>query len=73
MRDRKSHLDWCKARALEYIAAGDTLGAVKSMQSDLLKAEEPLYPPEQFRTLMTDGMLFRQTPDEVRSWINGFN
>jgi hypothetical protein len=46
---------------------------VRSMLSDLLKADEPLYDPLAYQTLAQDGMLFRKTPDEVRDWITGFN
>ena len=34
---RKEHLEWCKARALEYLDRGDIQNAVTSMMSDLGK------------------------------------
>lgn len=37
---RKDHLDFCKARALEYVARGDIHGAFTSMVSDLGKHDE---------------------------------
>ena len=37
---RDEHLAWCKARALEYLDAGDLVNAVASMASDLTKHPE---------------------------------
>jgi hypothetical protein len=35
---RAEHLNWCKQRALEYVATGDLSQAVASMTSDLHQA-----------------------------------
>lgn len=72
MTTRDEHLAWCKERAIEILAGGDQAGAVASMISDLGKWEEPLYGPETMRTLAAAGMLFCQTPQQVRHWIEGF-
>ena len=40
MSTRAEHLEWCKQRAREYIAAGDYLQAATSMLSDLSKHPE---------------------------------
>ncbi|HEX2255627.1 MAG TPA: hypothetical protein VHG92_02810 [Afifellaceae bacterium] len=70
---RQEHLAWCKERALQILAAGDREGAIASMLSDLQKADEPLYDPLIFKLLAADGMLFCDTPEKARNWIEGFN
>lgn len=40
MTTRQEHLQWCKNRAMEYVAAGDLPNAVASMVSDLNKHPE---------------------------------
>lgn len=70
---REQHLAWCKERALRELDAGDMTGAVVSMVSDLGKWERPLYDTDTMEILTADGVLFRQTPDQVRNWIEGFN
>lgn len=75
MRTRKEHLDWCKQRALEYVAAGDLNEAFASMASDLGKHPET----EGARKLcgelgiamLASGQL--NTPEAMRKWITGFN
>ncbi len=71
--DRAEHLQWCKNRALEYVAAGDTQGAFASMASDLRKhpeTEKHVGIELGMMQLMT-GML--STPDAMRHFIEGFN
>ena len=72
MDDRQQHLAWCKARALEYLDAGDLASAVTSMASDLGKYESTgaIHP-----ALMALGMraIIAKDADEVRRWIEGFN
>jgi hypothetical protein len=34
---------------------------------------EPLYDAAVLRALIADAVLFRNTPDQVRDWIDGFN
>lgn len=69
--DRQEHLDWCKARALEYLDVGDLTNAVASMASDLGKHPETGCPP----TLTMLAMMAVVDRDEaaVRRWIDGFN
>lgn len=70
---RADHLDWCKARALEYLDAHDTQNAVMSMMSDLGKHDETAghIGGELGAMMLLSGFLDR--PDEVRHWIEGFN
>lgn len=37
MTDRTKYIDWCKARALEYIAVGEYRHAITSMMADMNK------------------------------------
>jgi hypothetical protein len=73
MITREEHLARCKQGAIARLEAGDPKGAVASMISDLRKSGEPLYDAALLRALMTDALLFRNTPDQVRNWIDGFN
>lgn len=70
MRTRQEHLDWCKARAREYLDRGEHVNAVKSMLSDLSKNHETV------DCLALGGMLMLtavRSPDEARRFIEGFN
>jgi hypothetical protein len=69
---RDEHLAWCKRRALEYVDAGDIDQARTSMLSDLQKWEKPLYDSGTLGVLMMDAVLYCQTPEKMRYWINGF-
>lgn len=73
MATRDEHLAWCKARALEELKAGDPVAAIASMLSDVKKWDEPLYDPAVLQLLAVDAMLFGNSPDQVRRWIEGFN
>jgi hypothetical protein len=68
---RHEHLDWCKARALEYLNRGDLSNAVASMASDMTKHPETSCPP----ALTMVGMMavMNHDADGVRRWIAGFN
>lgn len=70
---RAEHLAWCKQRALEYVAAGDTAQAFASMTSDLGKhPETENHGAIELGTMMLfSGML--NTPAEMRRFIEGFN
>lgn len=70
---RDEHLSWCKTRALQVLDSGDVAGAMASMMSDLGKWDRPLYQPPMLSVLMMDAMKFRQTPAQMRDWIEGFN
>jgi len=68
---RAEHLQWAKARALEYVEAGDLPGACASFFSDLNKhpeidpsAAQVVYGIE----VLTGGM---NTPGKVRHFIEG--
>ncbi|WP_046869339.1 hypothetical protein [Microvirga massiliensis] len=68
---RAEHLDWCKARAREYLETGDLAQAVASMTSDMRKH------PETERSMdPLIAMLGMQETlkgrDAVRRWIEGF-
>lgn len=70
---RKEHLEWCKNRALEYVESGDCENAVASMLSDLRKHPEleDHMGGKLGMMLLVGGQLGH--PDQVRSWIVGFN
>jgi len=42
------------------------------MISDLRKANEPLYDEVTLRLLLVDVPFYRDTPEQVRDWINEF-
>src|SRR5262245_31279283 len=70
---RAEHLDWCKQRALEYCDRGDPTHAWASMVSDLRK-----HPDTEGHAGIQLGMLELmagrlQTPDEMRTFLEGFN
>ena len=70
---RAEHLAWCKQRALEYVAGGDTIQAITSMLSDLGKHPET----EGHAAIELTGMMLfaghLDTPEKVRGHIEGFN
>jgi hypothetical protein len=70
MRTREEHLEWCKERAREYLAAGDLSNAVASMASDM--RGHPECGVNEF--LLAAGMIHVMNFDEreVRRWVEGF-
>lgn len=66
---RQEHLQWCKARAMEYVNAGDWSSAVASMLSDLGKH------PETEKSVEIGGMLMLTVRDKesARRFVEGFN
>jgi hypothetical protein len=70
---RAEHLQWCKDRALQYLAINDVGGALASMFSDLGKHPETANHPaiRLGAMLMFSGHL--SDKDEVRKFIEGFN
>lgn len=70
---RAEHLAWCKQRALEYVDAGDTKGAIASMMSDLNKHPETTGHAGIQLTVMLMFGGFLSTPADVRRHIEGFN
>lgn len=69
---RSEHLNWAKARALEYLDRGDLANALTSFCSDMNKHDET---KQAVADLMPLGMLEVMHNNEhgLRNWINGFN
>lgn len=72
MSTREEHLEWAKARALEYVETGDLLQALTSIGSDLTKHPETLNHPgyDIGMDLYMIGSL--HTAHEMRHFIEGF-
>lgn len=70
---REEHLNWCKERALEYVASGDIENAWASMASDLNKHDETRgHSAVQLgMMLMMSGNL--NSADKMGKFIKGFN
>lgn len=70
-RTREEHLAWCKARALEYLDAGDVANAIASMMSDMTKHQETGCNSH----LSMLGLMYAAKNDSAgaRRWIEGFN
>lgn len=73
MTTRAEHLAWCKERAIDALDGGDMHAAVMSMISDLGKWEKPLYDQSTLAMISTEGLMFCNTPQQVKHWIEGFN
>lgn len=70
---RDEHLKWCKKRANEYLASGDTQNAYASMASDLNKHPETEgHPAIGLGMMMLMGGQLSSTED-MRRFIDGFN
>jgi len=69
---RDEHLEWAKARAREYLDAGDALNAVASILSDLSKHEAWQESPQVFG-IMTASLLIDPSVANARRIIEGFN
>lgn len=66
---RQEHLKWCKQRALEYVAQGDTQGALASMTSDLGK-----HPETSSSVLICMlGLMETGSKERMKRFIEGFN
>ena len=70
---RHEHLEWCKQRALEYVAVDELQQAVASMMSDLGKDASTAghMGIELGMKMLMSGLLSSER--EVRKWITGFN
>lgn len=71
--NRVEHLQWCKDRAMEYVAAGDLQQAFASFSSDMSKHPETathtaLRPGRQL--FFSDNL---NTKAKMKHWIEGFN
>lgn len=71
--NRTEHLQWCKQRALEYVAADQLGDAIASMASDLGKHPETRNHSaiQLMMRLAFAGHL--STREEVKRFIEGFN
>jgi hypothetical protein len=70
--ERGEHLAWAKARALQYLDAGDATSAVASMTSDLRKHKDWQNPASE--VLFQMGVMELMAGGaRVRRWIEGFN
>jgi outer membrane protein assembly factor BamB len=56
------------AAAIALLDAGDPVGGIALMISDLRKANEPLYDAVTLRLLLVDVLCYRDTPEQVREW-----
>lgn len=68
---RAEHMEWCKSRALEYVADGQLQMAVASMLSDLKKHPET----EAVAEMMGGMALFEAANGDrrsIRKFIEGF-
>jgi len=73
MMSREQHLDWAKARALEYVDRGKPIDGLGSMISDLKKHPELQdHPVISIGAMLLMGGHLSQ-PDEARRFIEGFN
>jgi hypothetical protein len=72
MVTREEYLARCRQAAIALLDAGDPVGAIALMISDLRKANEPLYDAMTLRLLLVDVLYYRDTPEQVRDWINEF-
>lgn len=71
--NRQEHLQWAKARALEYVEAGDMNNAFASMASDMNK-----HPDTNDHTALTLGFALLMaghlsTAEQMRKFIEDFN
>jgi DNA (cytosine-5)-methyltransferase 1 len=73
-RTRQEHVEWCKRRAREYLARGETQEAVTSMMSDLTKHPDTAGLINGAGPLAMIGMMAAAgSQEEARYYIEGFN
>ena len=70
---RQEHLEWCKKRALEYVAADQIYNAYASMISDLGKHPELAGHPAIMLGVQLMAMGELSTQSQMRKFIDGFN
>lgn len=72
---RNEHLAWAKERAYEYINLGELDNAFASFSSDLTKHPDLPSLLSIQNTLGAQQLIagFLNTPQAMRSWIEGFN
>ena len=67
------YLVWCKQRALEIFATGNTSAAVTSMLCDLQTWERgPLLKPDELAIRQAEARFYTSSADDVRDWIESF-
>jgi hypothetical protein len=67
---REEHVEWCKARAMEYYNEGDMQSAVTSMVSDMDKREDTKINSALVMLSMT--YLLHGSLSDIKRWIQGF-
>jgi len=70
---RTEHMNWAKARAIEYVNNGDIISAFSSIASDLQKhpeTENHIGVQLGMMQLMSGSL---STPESMRHFIDGFN
>ena len=70
MATREEYLARSKEAAIALLEGGNSLAAIALMVSDL-RHLDGLTPRQ--RILVADAILSRNTTDQIREWINGFN
>jgi hypothetical protein len=73
MATRAEYLAMCKRGAIALLERGNLKGAIASMLSDVKKSDPRLYDDTVLRELLVDALFSRNTPDQVRAWIDGFD
>jgi hypothetical protein len=68
--DRVAHVKWCKARALQYLDAGDLINALASMGSDMAKRDDCRI--NQYLYLVGMDRAAAGDSEGLRRWIRGF-
>ena len=71
MATREEYLARSKEAAIALLEGGDLLAAIALMISDLRHLDG--FDAETQRILIADAILSRNTTDQIREWINGFN
>lgn len=71
----EERLEWCKARAREYLDRGDCVNAYASFASDMIKHPETANHPALVLgvQLMVADNRMRDDPAEMRKFIEGFH
>jgi len=68
---RAEHLAWAKARALEYVDAGNIMQAMASLTSDLTKHDETHKLVTRDLLVETTRIAMRGDVEAARAFING--
>jgi hypothetical protein len=71
VRSREEHVEWAKARAMEYVVVGDFNQAIASMGSDLNKHPETTNHPGMMLGMIE--LMGNPTKESITRFIQGFN